>query len=296
MNSLKFGTACLAAFVLLTAMRDVFLNRFLQTGSVLFIACAAATLAILFGTAWDLVAGKGRGLRALVRTSDAWLRVNLCTSLAWLAYFGSLKWLEPALALTLYMGMRPAVALVTGDRKHVRPAEVGLQMGAVAAMVWLVGAAVLGRAGFQPQDPLAALGAAALAAAGGMLMAGTVAFSRRLNDAGATPMAAMAGRMALLVPLTVTLALATGDVERWPGTLAAEHAAAAFLMVTPLIVYHGAIARLTPLAVNVGTALGPILVLGIQTLEGRIVLTPASAVGVSAYAGFALLAAWARTR
>ena len=107
------GPICILAFVVLSAFRDVFFADALRAApffAVAFIAFSTCTAAFLLVALVE----KRRSLRVVFADLRTFALMNLFTALAWLSYFQSLRFLEPAVANVLHAGLGPLTILAMG--------------------------------------------------------------------------------------------------------------------------------------------------------------------------------------
>src|SRR6185503_17068185 len=107
------GPVFILAFVILSAFRDVFFSGALRSApffTVAFIAFAVCTAAFLVVALIE----KQRTLRVVFADWRSFLLMNLFTACAWLSYFQSLRFLEPAIANVLHAGVGPLTIVAMG--------------------------------------------------------------------------------------------------------------------------------------------------------------------------------------
>src|ERR1044071_8634227 len=105
------GQAFILGFVVLSAFRDVFFAGALRTApffAVAFIAFAVCSAAFLVVALLE----KRRTLRIVFADRRTFLLMNLFTACAWLSYFQSLRFLEPAIANVLHAGLGPLTIMM----------------------------------------------------------------------------------------------------------------------------------------------------------------------------------------
>jgi drug/metabolite transporter (DMT)-like permease len=185
--------------------------------------------------------------------------------------------------------------LVAVPADRPRPIYLGLLVSLALAAAIAVG----GLSGAGPQSLATALLGVALATGAGVSISMSTVLCRRLNDAGVAPTALVSARFVGAVVLAVALALSSRRElsTLWPRS---DHAvvlgAMLLLIVFPIFVSQVGISLASPLTVRAVLALGPVLIFGLQLVEGRLSPSPYSlAVGVL-YGVFAVSAALARRR
>ena len=123
--------------------------------------------------------------------------------------------------------------------------------------------------------------------------------SRVVNDAGVGPATLIAVRFPGAIVLAGALAaLSPADVARGltPGTLAGIAVASLLLIVLPNYVNQIGVAFASPLTVRAVLAVGPVLVFGLQLVEGRLPSSSCTLAACVLYAVFAVASAVARRR
>jgi drug/metabolite transporter (DMT)-like permease len=296
------GPACVLAFVILSAFRDVFFADALRSApffAVALIAFATCTAAFL-GVA---LIERPRTLRVVFADWRTFVLMNLFTACAWLSYFQSLRTLEPAIANVLHAGLGPLTILGMGaigwrivDAGRMTPFEAACQGAMALCLIGLVAAALFGLSAGEG-------GIAALIGCGFVVVSGaaiTIAtlYTKRLHDAGASAAAVVATRfLGVLAAATVALALRSADVRAAvvsPGAWIALVPAAFLLMAVPIYLNQIGVKRVNPLTVRVLLALGPVFLIALQTIVGGTRLSGTSLAGVSAFCVIAIVAALAR--
>ena len=296
------GQAFILAFVVLSAFRDVFFAGALRTApffAVAFIAfaiCSAAFLAVA-------LLEKRRTLRVVFADRRAFPLMNLFTACAWLSYFQSLRFLEPAIANVLHAGLGPLTILAMAaagwrivDAGRMTPVEIACQAAMALCLVALIAAALLGLSAGEG-GTTALIGCAFVIISGAAITIATL-YSKRLHDAGASAAAVVSTRF-LGVLAAGTLALALGPAEASTAVTSAETwlalAPAAFvLMAVPIYLNQIGIKLANPISVRVLLALGPVFLIALQTAVGGMKLSGYSLAGVTAYCAIAVVAALAR--
>ena len=292
------------AFTCLASVRDVYFGGLFQSTSPLGVAVVAFTLCSALFLPIALVRSRP-SFRRLAERPRELLWVNATTALAWLSFFYALRTIEPLLVQILFAGVGP-LSVVWLDRVvglapagSLSPAERLTHLGLLASLVLAAGVAVAGLSGAGPQAfGTAALGVALATGAGISISASTV-MSRRLNDAGVKPEALIALRFIGAIVLAGSLATCSS-----PDGAAAHPSpygvvtlgAVLLLIVLPNYVNQVSISLASPLTVRAVMALGPVLIFGLQLVEGRLSPSPYSLATAVLYAIFALAGALARGR
>jgi hypothetical protein len=289
------------AFVGLAAVRDVYLGGLFQRVNPLFVATVAFSLCTLVLLPQTLARSRD-SLAVLQRRSRALLWVNVTSAVAWLAFLGALKLIEPSLVQILYSGIgplsvvwidrlasgaAPAVPLTRSERLIYFALVGSLILAAAVALCGLSGA------GVQPVS-VTALGVV-LATGGGVSISLSTMQCRVLNDAGVTPSALLSLRYpATALSAAVLASLSPAGLPAALSWVDAFMAIASLLIIVPSYVNQVAISLASPLTVRVVLATGPALIFLLQLVEGRLSASPYSLAAATLYAVVAISAGFAR--
>jgi drug/metabolite transporter (DMT)-like permease len=293
------------AFVCLASVRDVYLAGLFQRSSplsvalVAFVLCAAVFLPIA-------ATRSPRSLRLLRERPRELFWINATSGLAWISFFYALRTVEPLLVQVLFAGVGPLSILVI-DRwlpgltppARIERLERCIHVGLLATLALAAAVALGGLSGAGPQ-PLGtrALGVALAAGAGFSISVNTV-LCRKLNDVGVDPVALVAVRFLGAIALVTALALFSrhdfAGLFSWR-TSAVVVGVSSLLVVFPIYVNQVGISLASPLTVRVVMALTPVLLFGLQLVEGRLSPSPYSLAGALLYGVAAIAAAVARRR
>ena len=295
------GPAFVLAFVVLSAFRDVFFAGALRSApffAFALIAFATCTLAFLVVALLE----RERTLRVVFADMRALLLTNLFTAVSWLAYFQSLRFLEPAIANVLFAGVGPlTVIAMASDRlaDRRRGGDDAVRNG------------LSGRDGILPcrdggrgaRRPLGGRGRHA--GADRVRVRGRcrgddhhrAALRQAPARSGRERGAVVATRfLGVLAAAAVALSFAPDAraAAVSPPTWLAHAPVAFVLMAVPIYLGQIGVKRASPLTVRVLLALGPVFVIGLQSAVGGMTLSGYSLAGVAAYSAIAIVAALAR--
>jgi drug/metabolite transporter (DMT)-like permease len=296
------GQAFVLGFVVLSAFRDVFFADTLRTApffAVAFIAFAICTAAFLAVALFE----KPRTLRLVFADFRTFAAMNLFTALAWLCYFQSLRYLEPAIANVLHAGVGPLTIMAMGvagwrivDAGVMTPVEAACQAAMALCLAALIAVALGGLSAGEGGVP-ALVGCVFVVVSGAAITIATL-YAKRLHDDGASAAAVVATRF-LGVLAAGMVALSFGPMEARaavvsPAAWLALAPAAFLFMAVPIYLNQIGIRLVSPLTVRVLLALGPVFLIGLQTAVGGMKLSGYSLAGVTAYSAIAIVAALAR--
>lgn len=296
------GPAFILVFVVLSAFRDVFFADALRSASfftVAFIAFATCTAAFLVVALLE----RERTLRVVFADLRTFLLMNLFTALAWLSYFQSLRYLEPAIANVLHAGLGPLTIVAMGaagwrivDAGVMTPIEAACQSAMAFCLAMLIVVAFAGLSAGEGGMP-ALIGCAFVIFSGIAITIATL-YAKRLHDHGASAAAVVSTRF-LGVLAAGLIALSFGAPEAREAAVSRATwlalAPAAFLfMAVPIYFNQIGIKLASPLTVRVLLALGPVFLIALQTMAGGMKLSGYSLAGVTAYCAIAIFAALVR--
>jgi drug/metabolite transporter (DMT)-like permease len=306
-NPEALGFLATLVFACLASVRDVYLGGLFQRLHPLdFTLVAFALCTLLFFPA--AVARTPESLRVLARHPGLVAWVNATSALAWIAFFYALRAIEPSIVQLLFSGVGPLSVLWIERFLPGAPSSGALARGERMVLFGLFGAVVLaaavvlaGRSAMGPQPlAIAALGVG-LAVVSGVSISVSTMVCRQLNDRGVTPTALVGVRFLGAMAAAAVLrggADAPGlDGATWSAAgLGGIAAAALLLIVLPIFVNQIGIALASPLTVRVVVAVGPVLILGLQVIEGRLSASAYSLAAALIYAVFAVAATLVRRR
>ena len=278
-------------FTCLASVRDVYFGGLFQSTSPLGVAIVAFTLCSVIFLPIALVRNRPSvGLLLRHRRELFW--VNATTGLAWISFFYALRTIEPLLVQILFAGVGP-LSVVWIDRfagltpsAPVGTGERPIYLGLFASPVLAAGVAIAGVSGAGPQVAGTAALGIALAAGARISISVSTVLSRRLNDSGVAPTALISLRFVGAIVLASTLALASGSglsVSASKADVAVVLGAALLLIVVPNYVNQVGISLASPLTVRAVMALGPVLIFGLQLVEGRLSPSPYSLATAALY-------------
>jgi drug/metabolite transporter (DMT)-like permease len=296
------GPAYVLAFVVLSAFRDVFFADALRSAPffavalVAFGTCSAAFLSVA-------LLEKERTLRAVFADLRTFALMNAFTALAWLCYFQSLRFLEPAIANVLHAGVGPPTIMAMAalgwhivDAGRMTAFETVCQAAMSLCLAALIAAAWLGLSAGEG-GAAAFIGSVFVVVSGAAITIATL-YAKRLHDAGASAAAVVSTRF-LGVLAAAVVALAFGPEQARaeavsPATWLALAPAAFLFMAVPIYLNQIGVKLASPLTVRVLLALGPVFLVALQTAAFGMTLSGYSLAGVAAYCVIAMIAALAR--
>jgi drug/metabolite transporter (DMT)-like permease len=301
MSSSVIGLGCLLFFAVSQGVRDAFFGNIFQSISFLLVASLAfgSSTLVFFGIA---ACREGSNLRALLAAKKDFVALNATNAAGWLSFFFGLRYLEPAVVATLYNGAGPlaVVGLQASGWMHssgrISGGERACYAGIAIALAMLVGIVLTNRSGIPLTE--IALQSSALAASifGGVMITMSHVFARRFNDKGVGSDAVLGTRFLLTLTAAALLEVMIGSPLTRPSIATVPYLTvmALALVVIPGFMLQLGIARASPLAVNVFRALGPVFVLAVQQLDGRLRFSGATLGCVIAFCICAVTASFLR--
>ena len=285
------GPLLVVFFGLSQAFRDVYLAGIFQRVD------AFAVLLIAFGLSTIFFA-----VSATIRTPEQWRKLkghggtifamNLTTAMAWSSYFFALTWLEPAAVNTLHSGMGPLTVVVMGllgmtlaKAPSVGRAEMLSYVGialSMAALWWVV---LTGRSGLPVTNFGATAVGLALLMVSGSAITISMMYSKRMSDAGINAEVITTlryfGLIALAAIMTFNRSGFAGITS--PLDFATIAVLATALMIVPLFALQVGITRTSPLTTHVIRSLGPVFVLALEQVDGRMSYSMPTLICILAY-------------
>lgn len=303
MQTRGHGLIWCAVFVALDTAQAVLFGSFLQRIDSLLLGLLVFGLSSLACLVYVRLCARDE-LRAALGAPGLLTQLNVSTAAGWLAYLGAIQLVEPAVAFTIFSGVIPLIIVAArawrGDDAGAR--FHGFEI--VGLVVLALGLALLavttlaGLSGFVRGGVDVAFAGLFLAALSGVAMGWMLLASFGLNKIGVGPAGVFAARFPLYLILAGAGYLAGVDDK---GAVAPDVLIPAVLLgivvlAFPIYAVQQAVAHTSALTVGAATALIPVGVLVLQSLEGRVVYAPATAFGLAVYTVGALVAAAGRAR
>ncbi|KMW59735.1 hypothetical protein AIOL_004718 [Candidatus Rhodobacter oscarellae] len=294
-----FGVALTCFYVVLEATQFVYLGGLFQRiDPFLFGLIVFGGTAVGF-TGWTWLVRPKEIAAARAHFKHVVL-LNLCALVTFMSYLVSVQLIEPAITYSISSGMMPLSALVfawfgvTKGGGLRNWSELAGTVVIFAGVVYLSIATLSGWSGFVRGGIWQGALGVATAMLDGVFFTLILALSGRLNAAGVGPAAVMGLRLLLYTVATGAVAAVTAQsmtpLPIWQ--LLGLCALGFVLAVPPLYVLQRAVALVSTFTIAVLTALGPIVIFGLQILEGRVAFATATLIGLSLYMAGALLTAF----
>jgi drug/metabolite transporter (DMT)-like permease len=219
---------------------------------------------------------------------SALVGLNLMTAVAWIGFYYALKYVEPSVVSCLVTGIGPLVVLVL-DRfirktRELFWSDITIGGGIVVVASYLVWSGLRSAGPSQTEFDAGGLPLALAASIlSGIGLTGVTVFNKKLFDLGWSPPQVLAHRFYLLVVLAllgVVTMLTPTERELWTKFVPSIVFVAVVGVLIPLFALQIGIRACSPVTVSSVLALGPVLTLSVQMLDGRTPATTRALLGV----------------
>lgn len=295
-NALR-GVAPLFGYAVFIAACDVYTGNRLQSLSPLTIAAVSFTMAAVFFLGLDIGRnGLARALRPLRTHRGDVVAINMTTALAWLTLLFALKYLEPAVLNVIAFAIGPALTVLLGPMMRKGTTVLAAERAVAIFILGLIGLlsweSLSGMSAVSKISTEHAVLGIVLAVACGLACAGNVIYSKRLIDAGLTPLSSSAVRYFLTIILSWATVIATKS-----GGIGASILPSAIVAVIGLILptYLGqvGIKYVEPITAALLDTLSPVCAFLLQFFDARLRasgITFAGIAGITCFVAFGVLA------
>jgi drug/metabolite transporter (DMT)-like permease len=296
-NTLR-GLVPLIGFVVLNAATDVYAGNKTQSVSPITIAAVSFTIAAVIFVALNALVTRGLGaaLRPARTHKYDTIMINVTTAVTWLTLLFSLKYLEPAVVSVVTFAIGPTLMVLIGPvlrrGTSVLKAEVVVSAVILVLICVLSWGSVSGLSSIGEVDRGQAILGLVLGVTCGLGYTATIVYSKRLSEAGLTPLSSMAVRYFLMVVVCWGLV----SVADNPGVREALVPGAVVAVIgVGLTNYLGqvGIRYVEPITASLIDTLAPVVTFGIQLADGRLKpsgLTLSCVVGITVMVGVGVLA------
>lgn len=298
MNRAVLGVICALIFVFLESTQFVFFGGLFQHMSSFLFGLLVFGITTMGLVGWAAVTDPGQLRRALSNPVPL-IGVNLSATLAFAAYLTSVQLVEPAVTYTISAGAMPVTTYVLyrcgvreGEAMRNRVEAIG-NLLLFCGVIFLAVVTISGHSGFVRGEWDVALAGVLLAIADGVFFTCVLVYSQRLDRVGVGPGAVLGLRLPLYILVAGGCVLF--EVEQKAGLETSEIAFSVFLglllTIPPLYALQRAVSMISTLTISALTALGPIVIFGLQMFEGRVEYSSATLVGLSIYIVGSMLSA-----
>lgn len=286
-----FGVGMVMLYNLLSSAKEVVSGAIVQRIDPIALTAVVFALVTLFFQASARIGGREVYSKPF-SDRPRLLALNLFSCGAWIGFFYSVRYLEPAIVSALMVGVGPALATllipIWYRPRKIRPLELVGSIGILLASIYILGLVTTGNSslGYLSAHDIAQGGVSALL--GSICMVGASIFSKRLSDSGCEPVAIMAHRFYLLVAATLIISIAArADFPALTPYWAWIVGLALLGVIVPLWALQHGIRNLDPLLVMILISTAPAFTFAIQLLDPRLSARPAVLAGVGLLCAFA---------
>ena len=304
MPAFALGLLFCIAFVTLEAVQAVYLGAIFQDvdsfliGALVFgittAGCIGATA--IFHPGQLTIALRSPGLVA---------GINVLAALAWTTYFIAIQIIEPAVVFAVSSGMIPLATVLAAwfSMPEARGPRHGLSLAGngliLLAVIVLAATTSLGLSGFVRGGAVIGLFGVLLAAVSGGFTALVILLSIRLHARGVAPLAQFGLRFILYTLIAIAgfgFGIDAKGVDVSAGQIAIIVCIGLVVIALPPYLMQRAVPLVPAMTIAAMTALGPVIVFGLQMVEGRVAYAPATLAGLLLYMSGALVAALGAVR
>lgn len=303
-SSFALGLLFCLSFVTLEAVQAVYLGAVFQDVDSFLIGTWVFGITVVGCVGATAILRPGELLAAL-RSPGLILGINVLAALAWTTYFIAIQIIEPAVVFTVFSGMVPLATVLAarlgmpearGPSHDLSRTGNALILLAIAILATTTG---MGLSGFVRGGTTIAILGVLLAAVSGGLTACVILLSVRLNGRGVGPLAQFGLRFilyTLVAVAAVRLGIDDKGADMSAGQIAVIVGIGLIVIALPLYCVQRAVPLVPAMTIAAITALGPVIVFGLQMVEGRVAYAPATLAGLLIYMSGALAAAWGAVR
>jgi len=277
-------------FVFMEAIQTVYYGSVLQTiNPYLFgaVVLGVSSIGAILVSMWR----DANQLRIFRRSLRTILYVNLFGTLSWICYLNAIRFLEPAVALTVFSAAIP-LTIVFLERPLLY--RIGV-IGVVCILLSILGLGIIsttGFSGFTVYSSYTALLSIIGCTVAGSSISIVLLLSKRLNKFGMSSLSVFGVRFVLFTLISMGMYLvADSDGEQLTMGNLWILLIGVVLIAIPLYAVQKAIEISSPRAVSIFTAFSPVGVVVLQIYEGRVSFSLATLMCIFIYtAGTVLLA------
>ncbi len=288
MHTVTAGLICALLYVVMESAQFVYFGKLFQQLSPFLFGALVFGLIVLVFAGRTIIVAPQEFKRALA-LPRLLLAINLGAVVTFTCYLLSVRLLEPAITYTVSAGTMPLTAWVlfkTGMREQGKLRNRAEATGILiifASIVFLAVITLGGLSGFVRGGWTAAAIGLLLTIADGVFFTLILVYSQRLSEAGIGAAAILGLRLPLYVLVTGALAAGTTQVLPPLAPLTLAVLVGFLLIVPPLYLLQRAAAILSTLTLSAITTLGPLVILLLQWLEGRVAYSTATTIGLTLY-------------
>lgn len=304
MRLAMIGPIFVFIFMIMSSAKDVFFSgafKILPFFTTTFIVFAVCSTSLIFVSTFE----RQSSLKIVFADRIGLLSTNLFSAIGWISYFAALKFIEPAIAYTLSAGVGTlTISVLSHMRFHVvnlgeiNRTEALCQWIIVIVLAYLVAVATSDFSALPNQSNAHRWIGCTFAIISGAAVTISLLFAKRLHEAGASSAAVAGTRLLGTVVLALSAAVhqefPIADLEQLRSSWTNIVLVSLLLMALPIYFNQIGTRLSTPITVRTMHALGPIILLVMQTAIGGLSLSWFTLMGIVVYGVAAIAAALAR--
>jgi drug/metabolite transporter (DMT)-like permease len=294
------GVLCVTAYNILAAASEVYIGNFVQKIEPFYLVFLCFIITALFFNILQLRDYKSYFKK--IQTNIKYvIFVNLSTTLTWLSFFISLKYIEPAIVATIDTSIVPIITLcfahILRRNSRILPIEIFSSIGIFITLIILVWASLTGRSAVGTNSiERTVIGIIAALICGAGIMLNSI-FSKRLNDSGWLASSVMAVRFFLLILCSFGLSAYMNQIVFMSLTDGISILLIVFAgTIIPLYLLQLGIEYSEPIVLSLLLSMGSFFTLLLQAFDSRLVWSPFTTIGVFAVSIFAVVGILSRHR
>ena len=276
---------------ILSSSKEVYSGHLVQEADPLLLTATIFFIVLLF---FHVIARIERVNTYNIPASNLKVAIllNFFSAGAWIGFFFSVKFLEPAIVSSLMVGVGPSLSVVASPFLYAEVPryrwKLMTSLGILGGATYLIIIGLLGESSVAhlTLNNLCLGGSAAVL--GSISMVGASIYSKHLSDLGASPASIMAHRFYILVPLSILLAVMGGGNLAFP-RLEEVFGLSFFGVIIPLWCLQIGIRHLAPTEVMTIIAVAPAFTYLIQAFDPRLEMNFSVFWGVIVICGFAII-------
>jgi drug/metabolite transporter (DMT)-like permease len=285
-------------FVVLDAAQAVYFGGILQRLDGFLLGGLVFGISSIGCIVWTVVV-RPQQVRVVTDNFPAILGVNLSAAGGWMAYFIAIQVIEPAVAFTIFSGVIPLTTIAASKLGFAEAQSSRNWVEAFGNGVLTLGMALLalftllGWSGFVRGGIDVGLLGLIFSVIAGVLIAMMLLYSKRLDLRGLEPVPQFGFRFPIYLVMTA-IGYAFGIDAKPPVPLSETLYAIAIGLVVlafPIYAVQKAVSLTSSLTIGSVAAVAPLIVFGLQVLEGRVDYSNSTSLGLAVYFIGAVIAA-----
>jgi drug/metabolite transporter (DMT)-like permease len=294
------GVLCVTGYNILAAASEVYIGNFVQKFEPFYLVFLCFVITAVFFNIIQLRDYEGYFTKIRNNIKDI-IFVNLSTTITWLSFFVSLKYIEPAIVATINSSIVPILMLclapILRRNSKVLTIEIFSSIGIFITLIILVWASLTGRSAVGTNSiERATIGIIAALICGVGIMLNSI-FSKRLNDSGWIASSIMAVRFFLLILCAFGLLAYMNQIVFISLLDGISILLIVFIgTIIPLYLLQVGIEYSEPIVLSLLLSMGCFFTLVLQVFDSRLVWSPFTTIGIFAVSIFAVTGIFFRHR